>query len=200
MDEHVSSRMRWVEGTQYVDIFLDGILYSEAMTVGVESQDGAWASVLSESMGFQLRQRVAHRYSVGVLSEKDLASVVWVSLSMMGCDPKPQDTDDPIIDTDTSDALLFESPAECQDCHPVQFEEWEGSAMHAASGTTFAAFELAMNRITNGAFIVPEPQMKTSAQVATSPMLYWAKNWLPMRISKTSRPRLSKPILNHWWV
>ena len=81
-----------------------------------------------------------------------LASVVWISLFMMGCDPKPQDTDDPVIDTDTSNALLFESPAECQDCHPVQFEEWEGSAMHAASSPTFAAFELAMNRITNGAF------------------------------------------------
>ena len=67
MDEHVSSRMRWVEGKQYVDIFLDSILYSEAMTVGVESQDGALASVLPEyNAGPIQAERVAHRYSVGV--------------------------------------------------------------------------------------------------------------------------------------
>ena len=67
LDEHVSSRMRWVEGTQYVDIFLDSIVYSEAMTVGVESHDGAWASVLPEYNAVPIQaQKIAHRYSVGV--------------------------------------------------------------------------------------------------------------------------------------
>ena len=48
VDEVVSSRMRWVEGTAYVDIFIDQIVYSDPMTIGVESVDAQWASVLPE--------------------------------------------------------------------------------------------------------------------------------------------------------
>lgn len=65
-------------------------------------------------------------------------------------DPKPQESEDTSIEEPVG--LTFESPVTCQECHPVQYEEWQGSAMHAASSPTFAAFELAMNRITNGAF------------------------------------------------
>ena len=66
---------------------------------------------------------------------------------------KPTEDTDTAIDTAVEeDGLRFESPESCQSCHPVQFEEWQGSAMHAASSPTFSAFELAMNRITNGAF------------------------------------------------
>ena len=62
--------------------------------------------------------------ALGCRNEKNPSQFCLISLFMMACDPKPQDTDDPIIDTDTSNALLFESPAECQDCHHyLQFEE-----------------------------------------------------------------------------
>ena len=79
--------------------------------------------------------------------------------SLLTACPNPEPKPTPVKDTavepsgdPSSEAHLFENPSECQDCHPVQFEEWQGSAMHAASSPTFAAFELAMNRITNGAF------------------------------------------------
>ena len=45
----------------------------------------------------------------------------------------------------------FSNPANCQGCHPVQFQEWQGSVMHYAGvSPTFNAFELAINRLTNG--------------------------------------------------
>lgn len=84
---------------------------------------------------------------------KGLVVGIWIPL--MGCpDPKPQEPTDTAPDTGVQqhDAVTFQAPESCQDCHPVQYEEWQGSAMHAASSPTFAAFELAMNRITNGAF------------------------------------------------
>ncbi len=79
-------------------------------------------------------------------------SLVSLSLLTACPDPKPQDPVDTSTPVEEPEPLVFESPASCQDCHPVQYEEWQGSAMHAASSPTFAAFELAMNRITNGAF------------------------------------------------
>jgi hypothetical protein len=65
--EHVSSRMRWTEGMNEVEIFIDSIWYTEAMTVGIESGDANWA-VVSPAFNAQPIQteRVAHRYSVEV--------------------------------------------------------------------------------------------------------------------------------------
>ena len=92
-----------------------------------------------------------------------MRGLFWLLMVLLSAcpDPKPPNPTDTSVDTDTDDtnegneeneALAFETPVSCQDCHPVQYEEWQGSAMHAASSPTFAAFELAMNRITNGAF------------------------------------------------
>ena len=65
--------------------------------------------------------------------------------SLLTACPNPEPKPTPVKDTavepsgePSSEAHLFENPSECQDCHPVQFEEWQGS-MHAASSPTFAA-------------------------------------------------------------
>lgn len=72
-------------------------------------------------------------------------------LFVLACD-SCQDPPDPIKDKETTEVLIFKDQLECKECHSIQFEEWEGSAMHAASSPTFSAFELVMNRISDGAF------------------------------------------------
>ena len=67
MDDHISTHMRWIEGEQYIDIFLDSIVYSEEMTVGVESGDGRWAVVLNEHNSQPIQtEKTAFRYSVEI--------------------------------------------------------------------------------------------------------------------------------------
>ena len=65
--EHVSSSMRWVENTEYIDLFVESINYSESMTIGVESSDGIWAVVHPDhnAQSIQLA-RTALRYTVEV--------------------------------------------------------------------------------------------------------------------------------------
>ena len=44
------------------------------------------------------------------------------------------------------------SAASCAPCHPLQFQEWQGSIMHyAAASPVFNAFELTMRELSNGA-------------------------------------------------
>ena len=89
------------------------------------------------------------------LFKKMIAYLSPFSLLLMACPPpiKPDTSVDTNQQTEpAAETISFTSPQECQECHPIQFEEWQGSAMHAASSPTFAAFELVMNRITNGAF------------------------------------------------
>ena len=66
---------------------------------------------------------------------------------IFGCPPP----DDPDTGMDTA-VEFIPAVSSCVDCHPQHVEEWEGSAMHAASSPTFAAFEMLMNRASNGAF------------------------------------------------
>jgi hypothetical protein len=49
--------------------------------------------------------------------------------------------------------LKFEDPANCSVCHPKHFTEWQGSIMHyAAVSPVFNAFELTMQKLTEGGF------------------------------------------------
>ena len=66
---------------------------------------------------------------------------------ILGCPPP----DDPDTGMDTAVEFIPAPSSRC-DCHPQHVEEWEGSAMHAASSPTFLAFEMLMNRASNGAF------------------------------------------------
>ena len=67
---------------------------------------------------------------------------MWLFL-LLACEPEKPDTG---IDE------FIPAASSCMDCHPQHGKEWEGSAMHAASSPTFAAFEMMMNRASNGAF------------------------------------------------
>ena len=65
--DYVSSTMRWVENTEYIDLFIESINYSEAMTIGVESSDGMMAVVHPEHNAQSIQiARTALRYTVEV--------------------------------------------------------------------------------------------------------------------------------------
>ncbi|MCH8829223.1 MAG: hypothetical protein IID45_06555, partial [Planctomycetes bacterium] len=47
----------------------------------------------------------------------------------------------------------FDTPQTCGACHPTHFKEWQGSIMHyAAESPVFNAFELIINKLTQGEF------------------------------------------------
>jgi hypothetical protein len=49
-------------------------------------------------------------------------------------------------------AVEFAQAQSCQSCHPIHFQEWEGSVMHyGAESPVFNAFELTVRKLTNGA-------------------------------------------------
>lgn len=77
----------------------------------------------------------------------------WMGVALlMGCpDKQPTiDTVDTGITEDTG--MVYTSAEDCESCHSLQYEEWAGSAMHMAASPTYAAFEIAMNRASNGSF------------------------------------------------
>lgn len=83
----------------------------------------------------------------------------WVAVALLaGCPGGPTPNTDKQRPNDSGDSgthptsVDLESADSCQGCHPVQHAEWAGSAMHMAPSPTFAAFEIAMNRASGGAF------------------------------------------------
>jgi len=74
-----------------------------------------------------------------------MCGLIW----LVGCPGTPEK----VPDTDAPEAeVVIESASTCEGCHELQVAEWKGSAMHMAASPTFAAFEVAMNRASGGAF------------------------------------------------
>ena len=67
MEHHVSTRLRYKEGTGFYDIFIDSIVSEEVITIGLESLDGSYAVVREEHNAKPLNvEQIAFRYRVNV--------------------------------------------------------------------------------------------------------------------------------------
>jgi len=70
-------------------------------------------------------------------------------LLLLACEPEKPDTGPtPTV----AESIEVPSATSCKDCHTQHYQEWQGSAMHGASSPTFSAFEMLMNRASNGSF------------------------------------------------
>ena len=80
-------------------------------------------------------------------------AAVTIGAASTGCEPGHIEGPAPPPPTLPQFAEEFSKPESCKTCHPMHFEEWQGSVMHyAAISPVFRAFELTMRSLSQGAF------------------------------------------------